>query len=113
MRRLFQSAIIILLFGLVTLPTKAAFNSLYVFGDALSATADPNAPGGPYFYGQRDSNGRVWVEVLAQRQGLVFENAKNNSYWDHNSSDLVTQLKDFIPPADVANDLFVVVGLQC
>ena len=46
--------------------------------------------------------------MLAQRQGLVLDNSKNNSYWDHNSSNLVAQLKTFVPPADVANDLFVV-----
>lgn len=99
---------VILLFGLVTLPTQAAFKSLYIFGDSLSATADLYAPGGAYFYGQRWSNGRVWTEVLAQRQGLVFDNAKNNSYWDHNSSILLNEIKNFTPPADVANDLFVV-----
>jgi phospholipase/lecithinase/hemolysin len=108
MKKLFYSTIVILLFGLAVLPAHAAFKSLYVFGDALSATADPNAPGAPYFYGQRWSNGRVWVEVLAQRQGLVFDSTKNSSYWDHNSSNLVAQIKSFTPPPDVANDLFIV-----
>lgn len=90
------------------LPASAAYSSLYVFGDALSATADINAPGPPYYYGQRWSNGRVWVEVLAQRQGLQFDDTKNNSYWDHNSADLVADINNFTPPADVANDLFIV-----
>ncbi len=107
-KRLSQLASVLFLFGLTVIPANAGFKSFYVFGDSLSATADSNAPGGPYFYGQRDSNGRVWVEVLAQRQGLVLDNSKNSSYWDHNSSNLVAQLKTFVPPADVANDLFVV-----
>lgn len=98
----------ILFLGFAILPAHAAFTNLYVFGDGLSATADATAPGGQYFYGQRWSNGRVWAEVLAQRQGLVFDNAKNNSYWDHNSSNLVTQIKSFTAPPDVANDLFII-----
>jgi phospholipase/lecithinase/hemolysin len=105
---MFQSTICVLLLGLAVLPAHAAFKSLYVFGDSLSATADPSAPGGQYFYGQRWSNGRVWVEVLAQRQGLTYNAANNNSYWDHNSAISVTDIKHFTAPPDVANDLFIV-----
>jgi phospholipase/lecithinase/hemolysin len=107
-KNLFKLAIGILLFGFVVFPTQAAFTSLYVFGDALSATADPASLGPPYFYGQRDSNGRVWVEVLAQRQGLTYDASKNNSYFDHNSADVVTDVNNFTAPPDVANDLFIV-----
>jgi len=103
----FQSAIVVLLFGLVVLPTHAAFNSLYVFGDGLSTTTDNTYPS-PSFYGQRYSNGRVWVEVLAQRQGLVYDASKNNSYFDHNSAITIADVKNFVPPSDVANDLFIV-----
>jgi phospholipase/lecithinase/hemolysin len=108
MKNLFQTAIGILMFGLVVLPVPAAFPSLYVFGDGLSSTADTSFPGSSLYYGQRYSNGRVWVEVLAQRQGLKFDNTKNNSYWDHNSSTLVTDVKNFTAPTNVANDLFIV-----
>jgi phospholipase/lecithinase/hemolysin len=108
MKSLFQTAIGVLLFGLAVLPAHAAFQALYVFGDALSATADTTVPASPLYYGQRDSNGRVWVEVLAQRQGLIFDNTKNNSYWDHNSSTLVTDIKNFTVPPNAANDLFIV-----
>jgi len=91
------------------LPARAAFSSLYVFGDALSATVDQYSPGPPDYYGQRDSNGRVWVEVLAQRQGLNFDITKNNdSYFDHNSAETLTDVNNFNPPADVTNDLFIV-----
>jgi phospholipase/lecithinase/hemolysin len=89
-------------------PAKAAFSSLYVFGDTLSATADSAVTASPYYFGLRDSNGRVWVEVLAQRQGLIFDNSKNSSYWDHNSSLLAGELNKFTPPVDVGNDLFIV-----
>jgi phospholipase/lecithinase/hemolysin len=108
MKKLVQPIIGVLLFGLMALPTQAAFSSLYVFGDALSATADPGAPGGSYFYGQRWSNGRVWVEVLAQRQGLTYDASKNISYYDHNSGEVLTDVTNFKAPPDVANDLFVV-----
>jgi phospholipase/lecithinase/hemolysin len=108
MKRLLQSAIGVLLFGLVVIPAHAGFKSLYVFGDALSATADATAPQNQYFYGQRWSNGRVWVEVLAQRQGLTYNAANNNSYWNHTSAQVVTDVKNFTAPAGVANSLFIV-----
>ncbi len=108
MRTLLRSTVVVLLFGLVVLPTRAAFKSLYVFGDSLSATADTTFPGSSLYYGQRDSNGRVWVEVLAQRQGLIYNAANNNSYWNHTSAIVVSDVKNFTAPSDVANDLFIV-----
>ncbi|MGA2853653.1 MAG: SGNH/GDSL hydrolase family protein [Verrucomicrobiota bacterium] len=107
MKTSLQFTIGILLFGLAVLPAHAAFNSLYVFGDALSTTTN-NTSGLSCYYGQRFSNGRVWVEVLAQRQGLTYDAAKNNSYYDHNSAELVTELNSFTAPSDVTNDLFIV-----
>ena len=98
--------LVVLFFGTILFPAHAT--SLYVFGDTLSSTTDPTFSGSPLYYGQRDSNGRVWVEVLAQRQGLTYNASKNNSYWDHNSGLLVTELNSFIAPPDVANDLFIV-----
>jgi phospholipase/lecithinase/hemolysin len=107
MKNMIRLTVGVLLFGLAVLPIHAAFTSLYVFGDSLSSTTD-NPNGGSLYYGQRDSNGRVWVEVLAQRQGLTYAASKNNSYWDHNSAQLVTDVKNFTAPTDVANDLFIV-----
>lgn len=48
------------------------------------------------------------MEVLAQRQGLTLPDANNDSYFDHNSSDTLTDVKNFSVPPDVSNDLFVV-----
>jgi GDSL-like Lipase/Acylhydrolase len=107
MKRLFRPAIGVLLFGLVVIPAHAGFKSLFVFGDGLSTTTD-NASGLTYYYGKRYSNGRVWVEVLAQRQGLNYDVTKNNSYFDHNSAITVTDVKKFTAPPDVASDLFIV-----
>jgi phospholipase/lecithinase/hemolysin len=105
MKHLVQKIIVTLLFGLAVLPASAAFSSLYVFGDGLSTTTN-NSTVGQYFYGKRFSNGRVWVEVLAQRQGLAISN--NWSYFDCNSGNLVTNISHFTAPPDAATALFVV-----
>ena len=71
----------ILMLGPVVFPAQAAFTSLYVFGDGISTTT--NGPGGIYYYGRRYSNGRVWVELLAEWQGLAYDANKNWSYYGH------------------------------
>ena len=107
MQRLTQCVAGVLLFAVMVHPAQAGFKSLYIFGDGLSTTTD-NASGLPYYYGKRYSNGRIWVEVLAQRQGLAYDVTKNNSYFDHNSAITLADVKNFVAPPDVANDLFVV-----
>lgn len=107
MQRLTQCVAGVLLIAVMVFPAQAGFKSLYVFGDGLSTTTD-NASGLPYYYGKRYSNGRIWVEVLAQRQGLAYDVTKNNSYFDHNSAITLADVKNFVAPPDVANDLFVV-----
>jgi phospholipase/lecithinase/hemolysin len=97
----------IALFGLILIPARASYSSLYVFGDALSTTTN-NASQSQNYYGKRYSNGRVWVEVLAQRQGLPY-NANNNwSYFDCNSANLVTNASKFTAPPDATNALFII-----
>ncbi len=95
-----------LLLGCLALPTQAAFTSLYAFGDGVCTTT--NGPGGPLYYGNRYSNGRIWLEVLAQRQGLAYEPDKNWSYFGHYSENMVTNVSAFSPPADAKTALFVV-----
>jgi phospholipase/lecithinase/hemolysin len=89
-------------------PAKAALSSLYVFGDGLSATDDNiyPSPGYPDYFGLRWSNGQVWVEVLAQLEGIPIN--YNNSYFEHNSSLTLANVKSFTAPPNVANDLFIV-----
>ncbi len=121
----------VLLFGFAVCPAQAAFSSLYIFGDTVSSTTD--GPGGSDYYGNRYSNGRVWVEVLAQQLGLtnnywystnssihvLYTNlsasstnwsysSNNNSYFDHDSADLVTDVKNFSAPTNATNALFIV-----
>ncbi|MFN3407651.1 MAG: SGNH/GDSL hydrolase family protein [Limisphaerales bacterium] len=83
-----------------------AFTSLHVFGDSASSLT--NGPGTTNYYGGRYCNGRIWVEVLAQRQGLVSDPAKNWSFFGHYSNLLVTNAANYPPPADAATALFVV-----
>lgn len=71
---------------------------MYVFGDALSATTNNTSDSAQYpklYYGKRYCNGRVWVEVLAQRQGIPIAN--NWSYFDDSSFDLLTDVNSFPP----------------
>lgn len=87
-------------------PSLAAFSSLYAFGDGVCTTT--NSPGGTIYYGKRYTNGRVWLEVLAQRQGLTYEQNKNWSFFGHYSPNLITNLNNFLAPADANTALFVV-----
>jgi phospholipase/lecithinase/hemolysin len=112
-------AIALFVGGLVC-SARAGFSSIYVFGDSLSATATNNATGilTNYYYGGtlRYSNGRTWVEVLAQRQGLG-ANSITNANWTYSSNNLsfygnfsallVTNVNGFSPPANATNCLFV------
>jgi phospholipase/lecithinase/hemolysin len=95
-----------LLFGLVALPTKAAFTSLYVFGDGACTTT--NGPGGSLYYGKRFCNGRVWVEVLAQWQGLTYESNRNWSYYGHYSSNMIVNVSNSPAPPDAGTALYIV-----
>ncbi|HTL74583.1 MAG TPA: SGNH/GDSL hydrolase family protein [bacterium] len=98
----------IILMGLAASSAPAAFTSLHVFGDGLSCTAT-NPGAGPYYYGKRYSNGRVWVEVLAQQQGLVFNAASNiHSYFGNTSDKLASEINAYTPPADANNALVVI-----
>jgi len=107
MKTLLRFSAGILLLGLVTVPAQA-FTSLYVFGDALSTTTN-NTSGLAQYYGKRYSNGRIWVEVLAQRQGIPIAN--NWSYFDNDSASLVNNLRNFTTP--IAPTALVVVWCNC
>ena len=96
-----------LLFGAAVFPAQAAFTNLYVFGDCISTTTN-NTSGLSFYYGQRYSNGRVWVEVLAQRQGLTYDPNKNWSYFYNSCTTMLANVSSFLAPPDVSNDLFII-----
>ena len=109
---------LVLLFGCAGIAAHAAFSSIYIFGDSVSTTTtnNPSFPTNLY-YGKRYNNGRTWVEVLAQRQGLgtnsivtnTWAYSSNNlSFFGHYSPLMVTNVRNFTPPANVSNCLFVV-----
>ncbi len=95
----------IFLLGMLAFRAQAAFTSFYIFGDGLSATTN-NSSAGQYYYGLRQSNGRVWVEVLAQRLGLG-ANSTTNVFWSFSpfiwsffgqySYNLMTNINNFKP----------------
>ena len=94
-----------LVLGPFILLAQPAFTSFYVFGDGVSTTTNNTYPN---YYGNRFSNGRVWVEVLAERQELAFINSNNCSYYGQYTTELLKNINKFTPPADVATTLFVV-----
>ena len=106
--RLIRFTVGILLLSPVVSQAQAAFTSFQVFGDGLSATT--NGPGGSSYYGKRNSNGRVWVEVLAQRQGLTLYPTNNWSYFGNTSTSMVVSVSSFTPPSGVSMSsiLFVI-----
>ncbi len=107
----------VLLFGFAVCPARAAFTSLYIFGDGVSTTTNYGVAPTNLYYGKRNCNGRVWVEVLAQRLGLGansttnvnWSNSTNNwSYYGQYSSNLVANLTNFPVRPDANTALFVV-----
>jgi len=121
-----------LLFGSAIFPAQAAFTSIYIFGDGVCTTTT-NKLAGPLYYGLRTSNGRVWVELLAQQLGLTNNywystngsshvsytnlspsstnwsySCNNWSFYGDYSPVLVTNINHFTAPADAATALFVV-----
>lgn len=86
---------------------QPVFTSLHVFGDSASSTTD--GPSTAYYYNRHRSNGRMWVEVLAQWQGLSFDATNDNhSYWEHYSWILTNDVNAYSAPGDVGTALFVV-----
>lgn len=80
---------------------------MQVFGDGV-CTVTNNVSPGTNFYGNRFSNGRVWVEVLAERQGLPLGITNNWSYFGQSSSALITNVTHYTYQPDVGTTLFVV-----
>jgi hypothetical protein len=101
--------VIVWLSGSAVLPAQAAFSSLYAFGDGACTTTD--GPGDQNYYLSTYCNGRVWLQVLAQRQGLAYDANKNLSYFDHTSADMLdpsyAELSGF-SATDANTSLFVV-----
>ncbi len=135
MNSLIRFTLSVLLFGLAVFPAQAEFSSIYIFGDTISTTTNNTSPypSGTNYFGRRYTNGRVWVEVLAQELGLTnnywystnnlysvsytnltslttnWSYSSNNwSYYADDSSKLVQNVGNFKAPTNAPNSLFVV-----
>lgn len=86
---------------------KASFTSLYAFGDGVSTTTG-NVSGLSAYYGNRYCNGRVWIEVLCQWQGITYVPTRNNSRYENTSDLVVASTAALVSPPDVATSLFIV-----
>jgi phospholipase/lecithinase/hemolysin len=101
---------------LLTLQTGAAFSSMYVFGDSLSAvsgggTQYPPPPGTSVdnYWNGRFSNGRVWVEYLAGLQGISLNTNNDFACFGDGSPSIYRTLVmgNFYPPPDLATSLCI------
>ena len=116
MKTLRHGLVLLLCLRLVTPDAGAAFSSLYVFGDSLSATS---GAGGEYpppagtstanYYHGRYSNGPVWTEYLAALHGIPFDASHNFSNFGDDSGEVFNNLVygNYYPPADIASALYV------
>ncbi len=87
---------------------SAQINAVYAFGDGVCTTTDNNSSTPALYFGKRFCNGSVFIEELADWQGLSYFPARNNSYFGHDSADLKDNIDAFDPPGNVATSLFVV-----
>src|SRR5215813_4364411 len=106
-KRLVRFTLAMMFLGPLVASSPAAFSSFYIFGDGTCTTTGTPTPA-QYYYGKRYCNGRIWIEVLAQRQGLAYDTNKNVSFFGHTSAALLTNINAFVPPLDASNSLFVV-----
>lgn len=91
----------------------AGFSSVYVFGDGVSNTNNEPTQGGPAEYHEnRYCNGRVFVEVLSDWQGVTFDTTKNVSNFGNDSSVLVANVNNLdlstLTEQQKADSLFIV-----
>ena len=101
---------------LLTLQAWAGFSSVFVFGDSLSAisgggTQYPPPPGTSVdnYWNGRFSNGRAWVEYLADLQGITLNTNNDFSWFGGGSGSIQKTLVsgNFYPPPDFAKALCI------
>jgi hypothetical protein len=115
-KREFQRALLSIFFLVLAMGsrTHAGFSSIYGFGDGVCTTTANLTPASLYYSEtttsprRRYCNGRVWIEVLAQWQGLPYNYAQNQSFYGHDSATLLTTTNSFPYVADAASALFIV-----
>lgn len=94
--------------GLLASPlASAGYTSIYVFGDGVCTTTQPDLPQDLYSEG-RLCNGPVWIEKLSEFRGIAYNQNKNNSFLEHHSAVLLTTTNALAAPADAATSIFIV-----
>ena len=102
--------------GFLNLEAGAGFSSMYVFGDSLSAvsgggTQYPPPPGASAdnYWNGRFSNGRVWIEYLADLEGIRFDANNDFCLFGGVSYEVYETIVygNYYPPADIATSLYV------
>lgn len=106
-KSLLRWTVILLLFQSTIFSLSAAFSALYAFGDGVCTTTG-NMSGLSFYYGNRFSNGRIWIEVLAQRQGLPYVPGNNVSFFGQYSINLITNVNSFVAPTNISTALFII-----
>ena len=98
------------------LPSLAGYSSIYVFGDSLSAVSGggrqyppPPATSADNYWHGRFSNGRVWVEYLADLEGINFNPNHDFSFFGGGSPAIYRTLffGNYYPPPDLATSLCI------
>jgi phospholipase/lecithinase/hemolysin len=109
----FTALLAVLLFAV---KAHAAYSSLYVFGDSLSAMSGggfqyPPPPGvtATNYWNGRFSNGQVWVEYLAALENIPFSTNTDFSNFGDDSSEVYLNLVygNYYPPKDIATSLYI------
>lgn len=108
MKSLFRFTAALVFWGLLQVRADTPFTSLYVFGDGICTTTNNYASNPSWYYGHRYCNGRVWVELLAQWQGLAYNSNQNWSFFGHYSPNLKTNVTNFVASADIGTSLVAI-----
>jgi phospholipase/lecithinase/hemolysin len=107
--RLFTGLVVASIFSIFPTPAALAqITSVYAFGDGVCTTTDNNSSTPELYFGNRYCNGKVFIEDLADWQGLNYVASRNNSYFGQDSAELKINIDAFNPPNDVETALFVV-----
>jgi hypothetical protein len=109
-KRLVQLLALLSLFSWSAFHSEAAFSSMYVFGDGICTTNSTNVIPSQLYFGKRACNGRIWIEVLAQWQGLNYDSNNVFAEFGRGSGYVVTNLtqRGGSPFPGGTNALFIV-----
>jgi len=89
-------------------PAEGAFSAFYIFGDSLSTTTNSLTLSSTNYAPGRFCNGPVWVERLAQFQGIAFDTNQDIAQFGQGSATVSNLLVSYTFPASPSNALVAV-----